>query len=241
MAVSSSVQTAAEARLSYGPNLQRGGASHCQGFQVSGTSNALFCAGANATSLLRVLVKRPGYLRTNLPIPPPPYLCLFVDKHTHSPFFFHWPVTHRMFVFSHNHWWTHMTPPPHSLGVITRPCSVTATNWQQAHPKKPHSPAMSAFCEHGRRILKTTAQQPLKSMDFFPPGLSETETPQRLNGVHKTRHSSLAQLEVAVFHTGSHGLWWLSCLATVSPISRSSQAPIYTTPFSLSICLLRDG
>ena len=65
-------KTTAEASLSYGPNLQLGKAGHCQGFQVYGTSNVVFCAGANAASLLRVLQKRPGYLRTHLPVPPPP-------------------------------------------------------------------------------------------------------------------------------------------------------------------------
>ena len=139
-------------------------------------------------------------------------VCLWTNTHT-LPFCFPWPVTHRMFIFSHNHWWTHMTPPllPHfHWGVNTHPCLVTAINWQQAHPKSPRAQP----CQHSVKtvdILKKTAQQPLTSMDFSPPGLSETETPQRLNGVHKTRHSSLAQLEVAVLRTGSHSLWWLSC------------------------------
>ena len=53
-------------------------------------------------------------------------------------------------------------PPPHfHWGVTTRPCSVTATNWQQAHPKSPRAQP----CQHS-----------VKTVDIFKKTHSSTAT-----------------------------------------------------------------
>ena len=138
---------------------------------------------------------------------------------------------------------THPPPTPHfHWGVTTRPCSVTATNWQQAHPKSPRAQP----CQHSVKtvdIFKKTHSSTATEIHGFSP----TRSIRNRNPSEAEWSSQDSTVQSCATGSGTLARWKsqslvvvMSCLATICPISRSSQAPIYTTPFSLNICLLRD-